>query len=146
MSHDSNSQEWQPCSRSEFTSLAARLDAKRQREQLGGVVRAVTVVACLAVVASAGLWAMSSKRPAGGITCEHCYAQFDTYHEHLTGSAAMPADEAHSMQVHLARCLHCREEFEARFPDIVASTLRESGEWLARPDVQLPLAATLAMW
>ncbi|QDU55387.1 zf-HC2 domain-containing protein [Aeoliella mucimassa] len=144
MSHETRQDEWHPCSSGELSKLTARLERQYRREQVGAFMPVITAAALLIAVVGLGMF-WTSDPPVARITCTECHDHFTAYHDHLLGTTPMADPEAHSMQAHLEHCQRCREAFEQQFPGLLADGLHQSGEWLARRDVQLPLAVSLRL-
>ncbi|MEM1305807.1 MAG: hypothetical protein AAGG46_12975, partial [Planctomycetota bacterium] len=115
---NTNANDWHACREGELQTLATRLrnSERRQRQlasaRLGGVTAGVT--ACL--VFGFGMLFAGGPMSMGGLSCSECKANFDAYHGHLVLAAALDSDLAEQMDLHLEKCVRCRDLFDEKYP------------------------------
>ena len=132
--------DWSDCQAGELCSLGERLrgDFLRQKHN-AAYLKVATSALVLMLVFGAGHWLSpgeNSRMKIGGITCNECVPQFDSYQAHLASSGPMDAKQAEQMHDHLAGCDLCRSEFEAKFPGLLSDSLQATGRLLAHRRMQ----------
>ncbi len=128
---EANQNDWTECRPGELCSLGERLRSDYLRTKHASAYR--TVAACALVVLlslGASQWLRSADR-LGGMTCMECVAQFDAYHDHLSGTANMAPEQAKQLQEHLANCKKCQSFYENKLSIQLSEAFRWTGALLA---------------